>query len=124
MNSTVETQTLPESLPPHKLDTLPATAAERINVATAMAAICDALIFLTATAGGVRLGAAQIFSFAVATAINYELNIRAAVSVAGRTRDWRLYGHLLVVALLALFLRGGILSLLTRTWGWPLPVAI
>ena len=124
MNSTAETQTLPEAVPPHKLDPLPATYGERINIATAMAAVCDALIFLTATAGGVRLGAAQIFSFAVATAINYELNIRAAVSVAGRARDWRLYSHLLVVSLLALFLRGGVLSLLSRTWGWPLPLAI
>jgi dolichol-phosphate mannosyltransferase len=124
MNSTAETQTLPEAVPPHRLDPLPPAYGERINVATAMAAVCDALLFLTATAAGVRLGTAQILSFAVATAINYELNIRGAVQAAGRTRDWRLYGHLLVVSLLALFLRGGVLSLLTRTWGWPLPLAI
>jgi dolichol-phosphate mannosyltransferase len=124
MNSTAETQTIPEAIPPHKLEPLPATYGERINVATAMAAVCDALIFLTATAGGLRLGPAQILSFAVATAINYELNIRAAVRAAGRARDWRLYSHLVVVSLLALFLRGGVLALLTRSWGWPLPVAI
>lgn len=124
MNSTAETRTLPEAIPPHQLDLLPATFGERVNVATAMAAVCDALIFLAATAAGIGLGTAQILSFAVATAINYELNIRAAVNAAGRGRDWRLYGHLAVVSLLALFLRGGVLALLTRDWGWPLPVAI
>ena len=124
MNSTAETRTLPEAIPPHQLDPLPATYGERVNVATAMAAVCDALIFLTATAAGVGLGTAQILSFAVATAINYELNIRAAVKAAGRARDWRLYGYLAVVSLLALFLRGGVLALVTRDWGWPVPVAI
>lgn len=89
-----------------------------------MGALADALVFLAATAGGVRLGPAHILSFIFATALNYHLSIRAAVSAAGRARDFRLYGHLLVVSLLALFLRGGVLSLLTNGWGWPAPVAI
>jgi dolichol-phosphate mannosyltransferase len=43
---------------------------------------------------------------------------------AQRTRDWRLHGCLIVVALAALFLRGGVLALLALGWGWPPQVSI
>ena len=43
---------------------------------------------------------------------------------AKRTGDWRLYCRLLVVTFAALFLRGGVLGLLTLTWGWPAQAAI
>jgi len=89
-----------------------------------MAGLADALIFLAATAAGVPLGPAHIFSFIVASALNYHLNIRVAVATAGRARDLRLFGHLIVVSLLALFLRGGVLALLTSSWAWPSSVAI
>jgi hypothetical protein len=51
-------------------------------------------------------------------------NIRGALTVAGRARDLRLHGQLIAVSLLALFLRGGVLSLLVNTWDWPGAVAI
>ena len=94
------------------------------HLATATAALSDVFVFLAATAGGVRLGPAHILSFTVATALIYLSNIRVSVHAAGRTRDLRLYGHLIVVSALALFLRGGVLSLLTNSWGWPPSVAI
>jgi len=98
--------------------------AGRINLATAVAALADAAIFIAATAERVHLGPAHILSFVLATALNYQLNVRIAVTTAGRARDLRLYGHLIVVSLLALFLRGGVLALLTNNWGWPPSVAI
>ena len=79
---------------------------------------------MTATAGGAGPSAAHILGFTVATALNYHLNIRVALTATGRARDVGLHGHLLAVSLLALFMRGGVLSLLANTWGWPAPVAI
>jgi dolichol-phosphate mannosyltransferase len=123
MTAATELPALPEGIPPYQDASLPHYA-QRTHFATAMAALADALIFLAATAGGIRLGPAHILSFIVATALNYHLNIRLAVAAAGRARDLRLHGHLLVVSLLALFLRGGVLSLFTNSWGWPPSVAI
>jgi dolichol-phosphate mannosyltransferase len=122
MNDATEPQALPGIMPPFQEAALPQY--ERIHVATATAALSDVFVFLAATAGGVRLGPAHILSFTVATALIYLSNIRVSVHAAGRTRDLRLYGHLIVVSALALFLRGGVLSLLTNSWGWPPSVAI
>lgn len=123
MSEAPEPHVLPQEISTYR-EASPAQHGERINIATWMAWLTDALIFLAATAGGVRLGPAHILSFIVATALNYHLNVRVAVTAAGRARDFRLHGHLLVVSLLALFFRGGVLSLLTNGWGWPAPVAI
>jgi dolichol-phosphate mannosyltransferase len=123
MTDATKPHTLPGEIPPHQGASL-LQYAERINVGTAMAGLADALIFLAATAAGVHLGAAHIFSFIVASALNYHLNIRVAVATAGRARDMRLFGHLIVVSLLALFLRGGVLAFLTNSWAWPSSVAI
>jgi dolichol-phosphate mannosyltransferase len=87
-------------------------------LATALWPLADAFIFIAALSAGMRLGPAHIVSFAVAALLNYFLNVRAVVAGAGRARDPRLYGHLFVVSLIALFLRGGVLALLT---GWGLP---
>jgi dolichol-phosphate mannosyltransferase len=46
------------------------------------------------------------------------------VVAGGRTRDWRLYCQLLTVSLMALFLRGGVLGLLSLNWGWPAQISI
>jgi dolichol-phosphate mannosyltransferase len=123
MSDATEPRTHPRENPPHNGDSL-LPYAERINVGTALAGLADALIFLAATGAGVPLGPAHIFGFIVASALNYQLNIRVAVATAGRTRDLRLFGHLIVVSLLALFLRGGVLALLTNSWGWPSSIAI
>ena len=66
----------------------------------------------------------HIASFTVATALNYLLKVRPMVVAAGRTRDWRLHAGLLGVSLMALFLRGGVLGLLSLDWGWPAQASI
>jgi dolichol-phosphate mannosyltransferase len=123
MTDPPESRALPQGIPPRQDPALPHFA-ERITVATAMAGLADVLIFMAATVGGLRVGPAHILSFVAATALNYHLNIRVVVAATGRARDFRLYGRLLVVSLLALFLRGGVLSLLMKSWAWPPFVAI
>jgi dolichol-phosphate mannosyltransferase len=86
--------------------------------------IADLLIFYAAIAGGAGADRAQITSFAAAAALNYFVRIRAQLAASGRTADFRLHGRLALVSLCALFLRGGVLSLLTAVWGWPAQLAI
>jgi len=123
MNNVTESHALPDVVPPYQETSFPRDA-ERINVAAAMAALADVFIFFAATAVGIRLGSAHILSFCVATALFYHLTIRVTANAAGRSRDLRLYGHLVIVSLLALFLRGGVLALLINSWAWPPSVAI
>jgi dolichol-phosphate mannosyltransferase len=92
-------------------------------LAIAIWPLADAFIFVAALNAGMRLGPAHIVSFAVAALLNYFLNVRAVVAGAGRAGDPRLYGHLLLVSLIALFLRGGVLALL-KGWGLPAQGAI
>jgi dolichol-phosphate mannosyltransferase len=70
------------------------------------------------------LQSSHIASFTVATALNYLLKVRTMIVAAGRTRDWRLHGGLLAVSFMALFLRGGVLGLLSLDWGWPAQASI
>jgi dolichol-phosphate mannosyltransferase len=93
-------------------------------VATALAPLLDAGLFCALIGYGLPLRSSHIASFAAATALNYLLKVRSAVVAAGRTRDWGLHSRLLAVSLMALFLRGGVLGLLTLDWGWPAPVSI
>jgi dolichol-phosphate mannosyltransferase len=90
----------------------------RSLIATAMGPIADALIFIAAVGAGAAVSLAHIGSFACAGVLNYFLTVRTVVVAEGRARDSRLYAHLLVVALAALFLRGGVLAALI---GWGLP---
>ncbi|MDB6091662.1 MAG: glycosyltransferase [Gammaproteobacteria bacterium] len=96
----------------------------RSYLATAVWPLADGLLFAAALNAGLRIGPAHMASFAIAALLNYVLNVRAVVAAAGRARDPRLYGHLIAVSLIALFLRGGVLALLTMVWGWPPLVAI
>jgi dolichol-phosphate mannosyltransferase len=73
---------------------------------------------------GLPLRSSHIASFGAATALNYILKVRPTVVAAGRTRDWGLHGRLLVASLMALFLRGGVLGLLSVHRGWPAPLSI
>ena len=88
------------------------------------AAGADALIFIAAYSAGVTLTNAHLVSFGAAAALNYFMTLRPAMSQANRARDPRVYIHLLVVSLAALFLRGGVLSLLSITAGIAPQVAI
>ncbi|MDB6157564.1 MAG: glycosyltransferase [Gammaproteobacteria bacterium] len=86
--------------------------------------VADVIIFIAATGQGMRLANAHLVSFAVATILNYFLIVRRAAAAAGRSTDWRLHVHLLVVSLFAVCLRGAVLGLLTNVWGWSEHVAI
>ena len=89
-----------------------------------IAAAADIIVFILATARGFGLAEAHIASFAVAVVLNYFLRVAGPAVAAGRGVDWRLYVRLLVVALFAVFLRGGVLGLLVNRWGMPAQVAI
>jgi dolichol-phosphate mannosyltransferase len=90
----------------------------RSFIATALGPLADAVIFIVAVGAGMAVSPAHMLSFACAALLNYFLTVRAAVAVAGKAREPRLYWHLLAVALAVLFLRGGVLALLI---GWGLP---
>jgi dolichol-phosphate mannosyltransferase len=93
-------------------------------VATAMPPILDVALFCALIGSGSSLRSSHIASFAVAMALNYLLKVRS-IKVAGRpTADWRSNCRLLWVALAALFLRGGVLALLTSVGGWPAQTSI
>jgi dolichol-phosphate mannosyltransferase len=93
-------------------------------IATAMGPLVDIVIFCVLIGNGQSLRSSHIASFAVAMALNYLLKVRSAVVAGKRTGDFRYHGHLLVVAGMALFLRGGVLGLLSLGWGWPAQVSI
>ena len=88
----------------------------------------DLSLFWLLLSMGLTPGKAHVLSFLAATVFNYLLNARWAF--AERSSDkflqlgWRQYGTFLLVALMALFLRGGVLSTLTDLWDWPPQVAI
>lgn len=84
-----------------------------------IAALADIIIFIAATARGMRPADAQLVSFGVAAALNYFLKVRGAAVAAGRGSELRLHAHLLAVSVFVVFLRGGVLGLLTHNWGWP-----
>jgi dolichol-phosphate mannosyltransferase len=94
------------------------TPSSRGATSAAVGPLADVGIFIWAQAAGLTLTAAHIVSFACAVLLNYPLTVRASVCAAGRSREPRIYVHLLVVALAVLFLRGGVLALLV---GWGLP---
>ncbi len=89
--------------------------------------VVDLAVFSLLLAFGVALGPSNIGSFAAATAFNYSVNalwtyrgqrgISPSLSLRG-------YGLFAGVALLGLFLRGGVLAVFTRSWGWPPGAAI
>jgi dolichol-phosphate mannosyltransferase len=93
-------------------------------IATAMGPLVDIAIFCVLIGNGQSLRSSHIASFTVAMALNYLLKVRSTVVAGKRTRDWRCHCRLLVVACMALFLRGGVLGLLSLDWGWPPQVSI
>jgi dolichol-phosphate mannosyltransferase len=101
-----------------------ARLAQSTDYRSAIGPIADLLVFYSALAGGAGVERAQIASFGAATALNYFVRIRAVLAASGRTGDLRLHGRLTVVNLCALFLRAGVISLLTTAWGWPAQLAI
>lgn len=91
-------------------------------MAYAVAPLADVLVFCALIAAGTSLRSSSISAFAVGVAFNWLLTVRAGAKAT--KRPWRAHLELLLVALLALFLRGGALGLLTQTWDWPPQLAI
>ncbi len=103
------------------------------HTATALTALLDVSLFCVLIDGR-SLRVSHMASFCAAMALNYLLKVRSTIvaeRLTGngrgpheRARHWRLHGHLLVVACMALFLRGGVLGLLSVAWGWPAQLSI
>jgi len=93
-------------------------------IATAMTPLLDAGLFCALIGYGQPLRSSHIASFTVATALNYLLKVRSTVVAERRIPDWRQHCRLLAVSFMALFLRGGVLALLSLGWGWPAQVSI
>ncbi|MEQ1854738.1 MAG: glycosyltransferase, partial [Chthoniobacteraceae bacterium] len=103
---------------------VPVRNMERAGFFTVTGVLADLAIFHVLLFKGAGLGAAHIAGFAGASAVNYFLRIRPALGRSGRGSDVRLRVHLIIVMLMALFLRGGVLGLLTGKCGWPPELAI
>lgn len=87
--------------------------------------VADVAVFRGLWDLGMNLALAHILSFALATTLGYVLNSRwvfapAAVLSHGQAPSTRL----IVVCLMALFLRGGVLAMLTQEAGWSLQRAL
>jgi dolichol-phosphate mannosyltransferase len=82
------------------------------------------VIFCALIGLGLSLRTGHFASFTAAMALNYLLKVRPAAVAVGRTLDWPSYCRLLAVTLMALFLRGGVLGLLSVHWHWPAQLSI
>ncbi|HXA37256.1 MAG TPA: glycosyltransferase family 39 protein [Steroidobacteraceae bacterium] len=105
-------------LPPENNQTL-----TRFTV-TALPALVDAALFWVLIGNGLSLRSSHIASYFAAIALNYLVKVRSAIAAQGRARDLGLHVHLLIVSVMVLFLRGGVLGLLTLHWGWSARVSI
>jgi dolichol-phosphate mannosyltransferase len=92
------------------------------RILKAVAPLVDVLVFCVLIALGTSLRSSQIIAFAIGAGLNWLLTLR--VRAAATPTPWRAHLELLLVTLLALFLRGGALALLTQRWDWPPQIAI
>ncbi|MEP6885395.1 MAG: glycosyltransferase family 39 protein [Gammaproteobacteria bacterium] len=93
-------------------------------LATALSPLLDIALFCVLIAAGLSLRSSHIVSFCAAMMLNYLLKVRSALIAEKLTRDWRAHVRILAIAAMALFLRGGMLGLLSTAWGWPVQVSI
>src|SRR5271167_1010876 len=92
------------------------------RILKAVAPLVDVLVFCALIASGLSLRSSQIIAFATGVGLSWLLTLRARA--AATPTPWRAHLELLLVTLLALFLRGGALALLTQRWDWPPQIAI
>ena len=83
-----------------------------------LAPVLDLVGYLAAVAVGASPGRGQMSGFLVAVVFGYLKSARAQVAASGRGWDAALCAHLIVVTLLAFFLRSGVFELLTSGFGW------
>lgn len=99
----------------------------RTFLATVAALAVDLSLFQLCLSSGLELGLVHMISFAATVAMIYFFIARPAfVHAAENPQQHALWLHWQfgLVGLLALFLRGGVLSLLVKSWGWVPQVAI
>jgi dolichol-phosphate mannosyltransferase len=99
-------------------------ASAMVPLAEATVPLVDVGVFCALIFNGASLRFGNAAGLAAAMILNYLLKVRSTLVVEKRTRDLRLHGRLAVVVFMALFLRGGVLSLLSLGWGWPAQVSI
>jgi dolichol-phosphate mannosyltransferase len=93
------------------------------RAALPLAALIDIFVFWALLRAGKSLGISHLAAFAAGVAAIWLLQFRAR-SLAGRRRDARTGPRIAVVTLMALFLRGGVLGLLTLRCHWLPQIAI
>jgi len=86
--------------------------------------VLDLVVYFAAAAAGASPGRSQLSGFLAAVAFGYLRSARAQMAASGRRWDATLCAHLMVVSLLAFFLRSGLFALLTTGFGWPGQAAI
>jgi len=96
----------------------------RIDASAVLGPVIDLLAYLAAVGAGTSTGRSQIIGFMAASAVCYWPHLLAAAGANGRNREFAFYVHVLIVTLLAFFLRSGVFALLTNGWGWPGQAAI
>jgi len=96
-------------------------SAFRLGVVVLLGALLDFALFRVLWSADFPLGTAHILSFAVAALSGHLLNLHWTLAPpAGPAAPPRWHRHLafLFVAVLALSLRGGVLSTMTHAWSW------
>jgi dolichol-phosphate mannosyltransferase len=93
------------------------------RIAPILTPLIDILVFCALIAAGHPLRSSHMTAFAVGVALNWLLRIRS-LDAAARQTHGRSYARVAVVTLMALFLRGGALALLTQRWGWTPQISI
>ncbi len=96
-------------------------------LAIVSALVVDLSVFQLCHSSGLGLGLAHMISFAASVTVIYLLRARPAFVRAAQNRPQlalRLHWQFGLVGLLALFLRGGVLSLLVKSWRWVPQAAI
>jgi len=78
------------------------------RILKAVAPLADVLVFCALIASGLSLRSSQIIAFATGVGLSWLLTLR--VRAAAAPTPWRAHLELLLVTLLALFLRGGVLA--------------
>ena len=99
----------------------------RFAAVGSMGVIVDYLIFSLLLSLNVGVIPSHIISFFGATIFNFFLNARWAFANTARFSNqpqWQLYAFFLIVCVLALFLRGAVLAVLTEAAGWSPRIAI
>ncbi|HLN49023.1 MAG TPA: glycosyltransferase family 39 protein, partial [Steroidobacteraceae bacterium] len=86
--------------------------------------VLDLVGYFAAAALGASPARSQLCGFLIAVAFGYLKSARAQMAASGRSWDTALGAHVVVVTLLAFFLRSGVFALLTSSFGWQGQAAI